>query len=143
MQHPITTIKAFIFNDYEFCKYNGNTQELFLSLKRFFPLLLFNLAPPCIILTLWTQLILNFKIYLDFCTFRSSVRKLNKTNGKLTTFLLVSLNEHLDGWGSKWGKTLLFYVLLPHKIDEYWNLCLKYLLGFICNVNFRIYIQPN
>lgn len=123
MQHPITTIKAFIFNDYEFCKYNGNTQKLFLSLKRFFPLLLFNLAPPCIILTLWTQLILNFKIYLDFCTFRSSVRKPNKTNGKLklhfcwfhlmNTWIVEVVNE---------VKPCYFMYYYHVKLIEYWNL---------------------
>lgn len=98
LQNSITEIKVTLFHENEFCKYNENTQKLFLSLKRFCHLLLFNLAAPGLILILWTQVVIfNFKIYLNFCTLRSCQNLcLNKRNSKLATFLLVSLNEHLD-----------------------------------------------
>lgn len=97
LQNSITEIKVIIFSEDEFCKYNENNTKAVSEPKEMFPFASVSHHHGSI-LTLWTQMIVfNFKLCLNFCTFRSYRNLcLHKRNSKLATFLPVLLNEHLD-----------------------------------------------
>lgn len=139
-----------IFSEDEFCKYNENNTKAVSEPKEIFPFASVSHHHGTIV-TLWTQvLVFNFKMYLNFCTFRSYRNQcLHKRNVKLATFLLVSLNTWIVK-GSKWGESLaILYIIITY---NWWILypykhCIETSVSIVrlylqCKM-FRIHMQPN